>query len=77
MNKSTSWYPSLSVGQCGSGVVSHAGAVLLARAADRTGLTRALSTALAPHCTACSIDVEPRRREQPSDHAPVIATLSV
>jgi exodeoxyribonuclease III len=36
-----------------------------------------LSTALAPHCTACSIDVEPRRREQPSDHAPVIATLSV
>lgn len=48
MNKSTSWYPSLSVGQGGSGVVSHAGAVLLARAADRTGLTRALSTALAP-----------------------------
>jgi len=36
-----------------------------------------LSSALAPHCTACSIDVEPRRREQPSDHAPVIATLSV
>ena len=36
-----------------------------------------LSTALVPHCTACSIDVEPRRREQPSDHAPVIATLSV
>jgi exodeoxyribonuclease-3 len=36
-----------------------------------------LSTALAPRCTACSIDVEPRRREQPSDHAPVIATLSI
>ncbi len=36
-----------------------------------------LSTALAPHCTACSIDVEPRRREQPSDHAPVIATLTL
>jgi exodeoxyribonuclease III len=36
-----------------------------------------LSTALAPHCTACSIDVEPRRREQPSDHAPVTATLAV
>jgi exodeoxyribonuclease-3 len=36
-----------------------------------------LSTALAPHCTACSIDVEPRRREQPSDHAPVTATLTV
>jgi exodeoxyribonuclease-3 len=35
-----------------------------------------LSTALAPRCTACSIDVEPRRREQPSDHAPVIATLA-
>jgi exodeoxyribonuclease-3 len=36
-----------------------------------------LSTALAPHCTACTVDVEPRRREQPSDHAPVIATLDV
>jgi exodeoxyribonuclease III len=35
-----------------------------------------LSKGLAPHCTACTIDVEPRRREQPSDHAPVIATLS-
>jgi exodeoxyribonuclease III len=35
-----------------------------------------LSTALAPRCTACSIDIEPRRREQPSDHAPVIATLA-
>jgi len=23
-----------------------------------------------------AIDVEPRRREQPSDHAPVIATLA-
>ena len=36
-----------------------------------------LSAALAPYCTGCTIDVEPRRREQPSDHAPVIATLSV
>ncbi len=35
-----------------------------------------LSSALAKRCTACTIDVEPRRREQPSDHAPVIATLS-
>jgi exodeoxyribonuclease III len=36
-----------------------------------------LSNALAGHCTACTIDVEPRRREQPSDHAPVIATLDL
>jgi len=36
-----------------------------------------LSAELAKKCTACDIDVEPRRREQPSDHAPVIATLSV
>ena len=36
-----------------------------------------LSRALAPRCTACTIDVEPRRREQPSDHAPVIATLDL
>jgi len=34
-----------------------------------------LSGAAAARCTACTIDVEPRRREQPSDHAPVIATL--
>ncbi len=35
-----------------------------------------LSTALAGKCTACLIDIEPRKREQPSDHAPVLATLS-
>lgn len=34
-----------------------------------------LSNAAAARCTACTIDVEPRRREQPSDHAPVVATL--
>ena len=34
-----------------------------------------LSPPLAARCTACTIDVEPRKREQPSDHAPVIATL--
>ena len=35
-----------------------------------------LSVPLAARCTACTIDVEPRRREQPSDHAPVIATIA-
>ena len=35
-----------------------------------------LSRALAERCTQCTIDVEPRRREQPSDHAPVIVTLA-
>ncbi len=35
-----------------------------------------LSAPLVPRCTACTIDIEPRKREQPSDHAPVIATLS-
>ena len=34
-----------------------------------------LSKDLASSCTQCAIDVEPRRREQPSDHAPVIVTL--
>ena len=34
-----------------------------------------LSAELARECTGCVIDVEPRRREQPSDHAPVIATF--
>jgi exodeoxyribonuclease-3 len=35
-----------------------------------------LSSQAAADCIACTIDVEPRRREQPSDHAPVIATLA-
>jgi len=35
-----------------------------------------LSAPLAARCIACTIDIEPRRREQPSDHAPVIATLN-
>ena len=36
-----------------------------------------LSEALRPLCTACTIDREERKREQPSDHAPVIATLDL
>lgn len=35
-----------------------------------------LSPPLAKRCTACTIDREPRKLEQPSDHTPVIATLS-
>jgi len=35
-----------------------------------------LSPALAARCTSCVIDRVPRKWEQPSDHAPVIATLS-
>lgn len=35
-----------------------------------------LSEPLAARCTACVIDKVPRKWEQPSDHAPVIATLS-
>ena len=34
-----------------------------------------LSAPLAARCTACAIDRAPRKWEQPSDHAPVIATL--
>jgi exodeoxyribonuclease-3 len=34
-----------------------------------------LSPELAPGCTTCMIDVEPRKRERPSDHVPVIAEL--
>jgi exodeoxyribonuclease III len=36
-----------------------------------------LSPALAPLCTSCTIDIEPRRLERPSDHAPVLAELDV
>ncbi|QRX84784.1 exodeoxyribonuclease III [Glaciimonas sp. PAMC28666] len=35
-----------------------------------------LSPPLVARCTACVIDKVPRKWEQPSDHAPVIATLS-
>lgn len=34
-----------------------------------------LSATLAARCNSCSIDKVPRKWEQPSDHAPVIATL--
>ena len=34
-----------------------------------------LAPALAAQCTACTIDLEPRKRERPSDHAPVVAQL--
>jgi hypothetical protein len=46
VSKSTSSYPALSVDATGTGVVSHAGAVLLLRTAEKTGLTNALSEAL-------------------------------
>lgn len=35
-----------------------------------------ISRELAGRCVACTIDTGPRRLEQPSDHAPVIATLA-
>ncbi|MGV3652682.1 MAG: exodeoxyribonuclease III [Noviherbaspirillum sp.] len=35
-----------------------------------------LSPPLAARCTACVVDKVPRKWEQPSDHAPVIATLA-
>lgn len=35
------------------------------------------SAALKDSCTACEIDVEPRRLERPSDHAPVVATFDI
>lgn len=36
-----------------------------------------LSSELASRCSACAIDVEPRRAERPSDHAPVMADLAI
>jgi exodeoxyribonuclease III len=35
-----------------------------------------VSPALAPRCKACWIDIEPRTRERPSDHAPVVVELN-
>jgi exodeoxyribonuclease-3 len=34
-----------------------------------------LSSALARTCESCTVDPPPRKLEQPSDHAPVIAEL--
>ena len=36
-----------------------------------------LSSGLAANCRGCLIDVEPRKNERPSDHAPVIADIAV
>jgi exodeoxyribonuclease-3 len=36
-----------------------------------------LSEALAQACTGCTIDIEPRKNERPSDHAPVVAELNL
>jgi exodeoxyribonuclease-3 len=35
-----------------------------------------VSEALAAKCSACSVDLEPRRHERPSDHAPVTAEFA-
>ena len=34
-----------------------------------------LSPGLAANCASCAIDLEPRRHERPSDHAPVVAEI--
>jgi exodeoxyribonuclease III len=36
-----------------------------------------VSAALVPKVQSCSIDLAPRQLERPSDHAPVIARLSL
>ncbi len=35
-----------------------------------------VSDALAAHCRSCAVDLEPRRHERPSDHAPVSAEFT-
>lgn len=50
MSESMSWYPSLKIEDGGPGVVSQAGAGLLLRTAENTGLTRELSENLSPWC---------------------------
>jgi exodeoxyribonuclease-3 len=36
-----------------------------------------LSPDLATRCKSCTVDVEPRKLERPSDHAPVVAEIEV
>jgi hypothetical protein len=47
VSKTIGWDRGLSVQADGKGLVGHAGAVLLRRCADKTGLTSALSAGLA------------------------------
>src|SRR5207249_1762084 len=56
--KATKWRPALKVTADGKGLATHAGSRLLAEMADRSGLTDALSAALAPMC-------KRRRRHDP------------
>ena len=35
-----------------------------------------LAPAVAAKCSSCTIDIEPRKRERPSDHAPVVVELN-
>src|SRR5437660_6450891 len=56
--KITKWRPALKVTADGKGLAIHAGSRLLAEMADRSGLTDALSEALAPMC-------KRRRRHDP------------
>src|SRR5437870_9478635 len=65
--KITKWRPALKVTADGKGVATHAGSRLLAEMADRSGLTDALSEALAPMC-------KRRRRHDPGK---VISDLAV
>lgn len=34
-----------------------------------------VSQAMVPQCQSCRVDIEPRKQERPSDHAPVILTI--
>jgi len=36
-----------------------------------------LSSSISAGCTSCAIDLEPRRHERPSDHAPVVAEIAI
>jgi exodeoxyribonuclease-3 len=36
-----------------------------------------LSSGLAAGCVSCAVDLEPRRNERPSDHAPVVAEINL
>ena len=48
----------------------------LAAAVAATLLALPATDALAQACTLCEVDKTPRKWDQPSDHAPVVAQLS-
>jgi hypothetical protein len=80
VSERSGWDQRLQVAAGGKGLVGHAGAILLRRCADRTGLTSALNTVLSRGkgpgwwdrgtVLVCLADRDPARRDEHVGHQP-------